>query len=130
MTVPRGAPLFVLLLVLPSAAFAQHDRFFGTLPALYRSLAGVYGDEGPEITAIVETLSEALTAWDRDFAAADLDLRARLKDADPRTALQVRVTLSGLNAERSRFRDALSEIDEAIRIDPKLAALHRYRALL
>ena len=122
--------LFVLLLALPSAAFAQQDRFFGTFPALYRSLAGAYGDEGSEIGALVETLSEALTTWDRDTEATERDLRARLKDADAPTALQVRVMLSGLNAERSRFQDALSEIDQAIRIDPKRAALHRFRALL
>jgi tetratricopeptide (TPR) repeat protein len=126
----RCVPLFVLLLVLPSAAFAQQDRFLGTLPALYRSLAGAYGDEGPEITAFVETLSEALATWDRNYSAAQLDLRASLKGGDPRTALQVHVTLSGLHAERSRFQDALAEIDAAIRINPKLAALHRYRALL
>src|SRR5262245_9081038 len=130
MTVPRRASLFVLLLVLPSIAFAQQDRFFGTLPALYRSLAGAYGDEGKDITALVENLSEALTKWDRDFAAAQLDLRAKAKAGDPRTALQAHVTLSGLNAERSRFRDALVEIEAAIRINPKLAALQRYRALL
>jgi len=130
MPASRCASLFVLLLVLPSVAFAQQDRFLGTLPALYRSLAGAYGDEGSEISAFVDTLSEALTTWDRDTRSTELELRARLNGADTRTALQVRVTLSGLNAERSRFQDALSEIDEAIRIDPKLAALHRYRALL
>src|SRR4029078_3615556 len=129
MTAPRWAPLFVLL-ALASPAFAQQDRFFGTFPALYRSLAGVYGDEGPEVTALVQTLSDALGNWVRDGNTTELDLRARLKDADAGTALQIHVMLSGLNGERGRLRDALAEIGEAPRISPKLAALHRYRALL
>ena len=130
MTVARCASVLVLLLVLPAAASAQRDRFFGTLPALYRSLAGVYGDEGKEIAAHVETLSQALAAWDRDLAEAAAGLRARLKDGNPRTALEVRVTLSTLYAERSRFADALREIDEAIRINPRSPGLYRYKALL
>ena len=63
MTVSRRAALVVLLLVLPSTASAQRERFFSTLPALYRALAGTYGDEGPEIAAQAETLAEALTAF-------------------------------------------------------------------
>ena len=124
------AALFALVLVLPDPASAQRDRFFGTLPALYRSLAGVYGDEGSEIAAHVETLSEALAAWDREAAAAELDLRSRLRGADAQTALDVQVTLSTLYAERSRFRDALREIDEAIRINPTMAPLYRFKGVL
>ena len=122
--------LFVLLLVFPHPASAQRDRFFGTLPALYRSLAGVYGDEGPEIAAHVETLSQALTNWDREVAAAERGLRAKLAGGDPRAALDVHVDLLLLYVERGRLRDALGEIDEAIRIDPKSAGRLRYKALL
>jgi tetratricopeptide (TPR) repeat protein len=122
--------LFVLLLVLPHPASAQKDRFFGTLPALYRSLAGVYGDEGPEVAAHVENLSQALAAWDRDAAAAERSLRAKLTGADERNALDIHVELLLLYVERGRLRDALREIDDAIRIDPTSAPRLRYKALL
>ena len=132
MTVLRVASLslFVLLLALPHPASAQRDRFFDTLPALYRSLAGVYGDEGPEVATHVETLSQALAAWDRDVAAAERGLRAKLAGGDPRAALDVHVDLLLLYAERGRLQDALREIDDAIRMDPKSAGRLRYKALL
>jgi tetratricopeptide (TPR) repeat protein len=122
--------LFVLLLVFPHPASAQRDRFFATLPALYRSLAGAYGDEGPEIAAHVETLSQALTNWDRDVGDAESGLRAKLTGADDRNALDVHVELLLLYVERGRLRDALRAIDEAIRIDPRSAGRLRYKALL
>ena len=130
MTVSRCASLFVLLLVLPSTASAQRERFFSTLPALYRSLAGTYGDEGPEIAAQVERLAEALTAWNRDFSAAERSLRAKLTGADGPAALDVHVDLLLLYAERGRLRDAIREVDEALRIDPKSTGRLRYKALL
>ena len=130
MTGPRVASLLVLLLVLPSPATAQRDRFFGTLPALYRSLAGVYGDEGAEVSAHVNTLAQALAAWDREVAAAELALRKKLAGADERTALDVQVDLLLLYAERGRLRDALRSIDEALRIDPNSPGRLRYKALL
>ncbi len=129
-TTARLASVIVLLLILPATASAQRDRFFGTLPALYRSLAGTYGDEGPEIAMHVETLAEALTAWTRDFDAAERGLRARLAGADDRTALDIHVDLLLLYGERGRLRDALREIDEALRIDPRSTGRLRYKALL
>ena len=130
MTVPRVASLLVLLLALPSPATAQRDRFFGTLPALYRSLAGVYGDEGAEISAHIDTLSQALAAWDREVAAAELALRKKLVGADDRTALDVHVDLLLLYTERGRLGDALRAIDDALRIEPNSAGRLRYKALL
>jgi tetratricopeptide (TPR) repeat protein len=130
MTVPRVASLLVLLLALPFPATAQRDRFFGTLPALYRSLAGVYGDEGADISAHIDTLSQALAAWDREVAAAELALRKKLVGTDDRTALDVHVDLLLLYAERGRLGDALRAVDDALRIDPNSPGRLRYKALL
>jgi tetratricopeptide (TPR) repeat protein len=126
----RLAALGVLLLAWAQPAAAQRDRFFSTLPALYRSLAGVYGDEGTEIAGHVEALSQALAAWDRDAAAAERPLQAKLAGADDRTALDVHVELVLLYAERGRLADALREIDAALRIDPGSAGRLRYKGLL
>ena len=126
----RLTSLCLLLLLLPDSAAAQQARFFATLPALYRSLAGVYGNEGPELTAHVESLTQALAAWESEVDVAERGLRAGLKNGDPRTAVEAHAALASLYAERSRFRDALREIDEAIRINPRVGSFYPYKALL
>jgi len=101
---PCVAVLAVLsLLVLPGTAAAQRDRFFETLPRLYRALAGSYGDEGPQINALIETLAAATARWEQEAGLAELDLRPRLARADRSAALEVRTTLATLYAERSRL---------------------------
>ena len=125
----RFASLFLLLLAFPDPASAQRDRFLATLPALYRSLAGAYGDEGREVAAQVETLAQALTAWDSEFGVAERGLRTQTKAGDLRQAVGAHVALAEMYAERSRFRDAVREIDDAIRINPQVASLYPYKAL-
>lgn len=122
--------ILAVLLALPSPASAQRDRFSSTLPVLYRSLAGVYGDEGPDVSAHIETLSQAVAAWDRDVAATELGLRKKLAGAADRTALDVHVDLLLLYSERGRLQDALRAIDDALRIDPGSAGRFRYKGLL
>ena len=118
------------LLALPATAAAQRDRFFETLPRLYRALAGSYGDEGPQIIAHIETLSAAVAQWEREAGLAELDLRPRLARANRTAALDVRTTLASLYAERRRFLEAVREVDEAIRIDPSDASLYGFKASL
>ena len=125
-----AALLASALLVLPPTASAQRDQFFDALLPFYRSLTGTFGDEGPRLTAQLETLSRALNRWDQALEATERTLRARLKDGDARTALEVHTVLATLYAERSRYDEALREIDQAIRVDPSRAALHRFKALL
>ena len=125
----RVMSLFLVLLALPDSAAAQQDRFLTTLPALYRSLAGTYGDEGREIAAHVETLSQALAEWDAEFGVAERRLRAGTK-ADPTSAVDAHTSLAELYAARSRFRDAVREIDEAIGLNPRVTSLYPYKALL
>jgi tetratricopeptide (TPR) repeat protein len=118
------------LLALPGAADAQRDRFFDTLPRLYRALAGAFGDEGPQIRAHIETLSMASARWEQEAGLAELDVRPRLATADRSSALEVRTILATMYAERSRFVAAAREVDEAIRIDPADASLYQFKALL
>jgi tetratricopeptide (TPR) repeat protein len=118
------------LLCSPLAASAQREQFFDAVLPFYVSLAGVYGDEGPQLTEQLETLSDALARWDRALDESAANGRERLKEADAHLALQVHVTLASLYAERSRYEDALREIDEGLRIDSSRSALHRFRALL
>jgi tetratricopeptide (TPR) repeat protein len=127
-------PLVLLLLTaVPSAAApqtaAQKEAFFDTLLPFYRSLTGAYGDEGTELAGHIETMAAALTGWDATIADAERELRAQLRGADPRTALQTHTVLASMYLDRGRFEDAVRELDENLRIDPTRAVFHRIRGL-
>ena len=131
MSIQRLAAIVLLsIVVVPYPADAQRDEFFNALLPFYRSLDGVYGDEGLQASAHLQRLSAALARWDRSLTATEAQLRARLRDDDAATALEIRTRLASLYAERSRFRDALREIDEALRLDPDRIVFHRFKALL
>ena len=66
------------LLVVPSAALAQRDAFFSALVEFYKSSAGLYGDEGPQLTAQLEAMSTALDAVGREIRDAERELRSQL----------------------------------------------------
>ena len=122
--------LLLALLAVPSNAFAQRDAFFSALLVFYKTLGGVYGDEGPQLVAHLGAISTALERWDDEIRAAERQLRPQLNGRDAQTALQVHTLLASLYMERGRFDDALREFDEDLRIDPRRAAFHRYQGLI
>jgi tetratricopeptide (TPR) repeat protein len=127
----RLVPALVLaLLVVPSAAVAQRDPFFSALVQFHRSSAGLYGDEGPQLTAHLEAMSTALARWDAEIRNAERELRSRLAAADIQTQLQIHTLLASLYLERGRFADAIRELDEDVRIDPRRAAFQRLKGLV
>src|SRR5262245_43308647 len=127
----RLAVLTLALLVLPSTAFAQRDAFFSAVVTFHRSLAGLYGDEGPRLTTQLAAMSTALDRWDSDIRDAEREMRSRLASAnDIQTRLQIHAVLASLYLERGRLNDALREFDEDISIDPRRAAFHRFKGLV
>ena len=131
--VPRSvlvSTLLLALLAVPSNAFAQRDAFFSALLVFYKTLGGVYGDEGPQLVAQLGAISTALERWDDEIRAAEGQLRPQLNGRDAQTELQVHTLLASLYMERGRFDDALREFDEDLRIDPRRAAFHRYQGLI
>jgi tetratricopeptide (TPR) repeat protein len=123
--------LLLALLAVPSPAAAQREPFFSAVVAFYRSLAGLYGDEGPQLTAQVEAMSAALDHWDRQIGTAEDDLRSRLQSAaDAQTKLQIHTTLASLYVERGRWNDAVRELDADISVDPQRAAFHRLKGVV
>jgi tetratricopeptide (TPR) repeat protein len=121
----------LLWLAFPATASAQRDPFFSAVVAFYRSSAGLYGDEGPQLTAQLEAMSTALDRWDRELREAERELRSRLQSADDvPTKLQIHTTLASLYIERGRLDDAVREFDEDISIDPRRAAFHRLKGLV
>jgi tetratricopeptide (TPR) repeat protein len=126
----RLPALLLALLLVPSNALAQRDAFFSTLLDFYKTLGGVYGDEGPQLVAQVGAIATALERWDDDIRTAEQQLRSQLKEADAQTQLQVHTTLASLYMERGRFKEALREFDEDLRIDSRRAVFHRYKGLI
>ena len=126
----RLIPLMLALLVLPSPASAQRDAFFSAVMTFHRSLAGHYGDEGPQLTTQFAAMSTALDRWDSDIRDAERDLRSRLQSADAQTKLQIHTLLASLYLERGRLNDALREFDADISIDPPRPAFHRFRGIV
>ena len=129
----QGSRVITLVLLVltaaPSDAVAQKEAFFDTLLPLYRSLSGVYGDEGARLAGHVDAMVAALARWDAMIADTERERRAQLRGADPQTALQAHTVLASLYLDRGRFEDAVRELDEDLRIDPKRAVFHRLRGL-
>ena len=122
--------LLVVMLAVPSTAFAQRDGFFAALVQFYQTLRGSYGDEGPQLVAQLDKMTMALVAWDREIGDAESQLRPRLTGADVQTALEVHAILASLYLDRGRFDDALREFEADVSIDPSRAAFHRYKGLI
>jgi tetratricopeptide (TPR) repeat protein len=119
------------LLAVPSTALAQRDAFFSAVVAFYRSLAGLYGDEGAQLTTQLAAMSTALDRWDGEIGDAERELRSRLQSADDvPTHLQAHTLLASLYVERGRWSDAAREFEEDIRIDPRRGAFHRLKGLV
>ena len=125
-----AAALVFALLALPSTAAAQRDPFFSALLNFYRTLGGVYGDEGPQLSRHLESMSTALAGWDEEIRDWERQVRPRLNEGDPQIALQVHTFLASMYMERGRFADALRELDEDIKIDPRRAAFPRFKGLI
>ena len=117
------------LFVTPATATAQRQQVIDSLVPLYHALTGTYGDEGPYIQAQVETVARTIEAWERSLAAAEPQLRARLKEGDAKVAQDVHGLLASAYAERGRFADALREIDALLRLDSRQYLYHRLKAL-
>ena len=114
----------------PSPGFAQTHEFFDALLPVYRLVAGTYGDEGPRLTASVETLASARAREDAALAQSQEQLRAGLRDATPLAALQTHTLLASMYLEHAQFMDAIREFDQDLLIDPNRAAFHRFKGLI
>jgi hypothetical protein len=66
------------LLSAPLPASAQREAFVEGLVALTTALSGTYGDEGAHARAALDTMSRALTEWDRSLRENEETVAARL----------------------------------------------------
>lgn len=118
------------LLSAPLPAFAQRETFVEGLVALTTALSGTYGDEGAHARAALDTMSRALTEWDRSLRENEETVAARLPTATSQNALEMHATMGALYLERGRLSDALREFQAASRIAPQRPALHLLQALV
>lgn len=87
--------------------------FVAALSAFAQSAAGSYGDEGPELSPKLDAVQRALESWDRAISAYESAARAAASNVDAHAAL------GAVYLDRSRMRDALTELGTATRLDPR-----------
>jgi tetratricopeptide (TPR) repeat protein len=110
-----------LLLALPVTAAAQKDVFVDAFIALHSTLAGTYGDEGPQIAAEFARLEAALAGWDRSAAAAVADLKKRAASHGEFALYYV---------EQQGMAAALDAMTAAIAAEPSRASLYLFQGQL
>jgi tetratricopeptide (TPR) repeat protein len=109
-----------VLLSAPAPAAAQRDVFVEGIVELTAAAAGTFGDEGPRIRSALTRMTDGLADRDRSIGL----LESREAPEPPAAALQRHVTLGDAYLERGRLGDALRELEEAIRLDPRRADVH------
>ena len=108
----------------PKAAFTSGLASFSL------SLDGGFGDEGPGITAGLAAMDRARQQWDAVIRAYEMGLAAEVAKAPPELAARMHLALAGAYLDRSRFRDAQRQLDEAIRLDGRRAEGLTVRGLI
>src|SRR5688572_27478893 len=124
------ASAVLALLLAPSPAHAQRDRFLAAVIRLHQALPGTFGDEGPQLAAHVAEMSAALARWEDTIRESERQLRPQAQGGDPQSALQAHTVLGSLYLEHARFDAALREFDADVTIDPGRAVFHRLRGLI
>jgi tetratricopeptide (TPR) repeat protein len=117
-----AACVVALLALVPGRAEAQKDPFIDAFIRFHSSLAGIYGDEGPQVAASLDQMAVSLAAWDRAARDVEADLNARPINTPSDLALHY--------VDSGRLDDALKAIEAAIQIEPGRAAFHQFRGLI
>ncbi len=117
------------LVLTPVQAGAQaRDAFVQALVDLVERANGRAGDEGPQLTADVERLAAALSAWDAGLRRVEAGLQAEIGGAPPKAASRMRATLGLAYLERGRLADALTQLDQAESLDAAFLEARLLRA--
>jgi tetratricopeptide (TPR) repeat protein len=124
-----GVLITALLAGSETTAAAQPDIFFQRLGDLTTALEGTSGHEGPRIGEALDQMSRALAEWDRRIRDVEARLAVESK-ARAREAVDARIMLARLYAQRGRIDDARREIERAIGLDPRRADAHLLRGLM
>ena len=108
----------------PKAAFTSGLASFSL------ALDGAFGDEGPVITSGLAAMDRARQQWDAVIRAYEMGLAGEVAKAPPELAARMHLALAGAYLDRSRFRDAQRQLDEALRLDARRAEALTVRGLI
>lgn len=89
------------------------NQFVVAVRQLAEAVSGTYGDEGPRILERIGALEDIQRQWDEAITSYE----ARLASA--RGSAEAHVALGTVYLDRSRGNDALRELAEARRLDPR-----------
>src|SRR5437868_5887358 len=91
----------------------QKQEFVSAVRQLIVALAGTFGDEGPRITATLQSMSTVLASWDRSILLFEQRVRAGSRPAEVHLALGV------VYLDRNRLDAAQREFAEAGRLNAR-----------
>ena len=120
--------LVFVALTCPRLAVAQQAAIARVLTELRTVLEGSYGDEGAEVTRVLDALGEAGASGERSVRDAEQRVRALPGATSPGDAAIAHELLGAAYMERGRFADAAAAFDEAIRLAPARVSLPLSRA--
>jgi tetratricopeptide (TPR) repeat protein len=119
------------LLTCPVSALAQSkDAFIEGLADFVNAANGMKGDEGPALTAAVESMAAGLAQWNGAVGKVEAGLAAEITGAPPPVAARMRATLGAVYLERGRWDAALKQFDTAIALDPQIENVQHLRGVL
>src|SRR5262245_57026033 len=107
------------LVVFPGVAAAQQRAFVDGVAELATALEGTFGDEGARIGPALDRMGVALAEWDRTIRAFEDRVAPALTTASTQEAVDLRVTLARMYAERGRLTDAIQQLDSAGSLEPR-----------
>ncbi len=111
-----------LLLTFSVRATAQKSAFIDAFVDFHSALPGIYGDEGPQVTAALDRMAASLDAWERASREAEAALRARVSTTPADIAV--------LYADEQRLNDAIDAMRLAIAAEPRRAPYYVFQGLL
>lgn len=124
-----GVFVSAAVLSMPAVAAAQQQAFFHSVAELTEAAEGIYGDEGSRIGRALDMMSRALDEWDREIATLEARVAATQKTS-AQTRLESGRTLARMYAGRGRPDDALRQLDQLERLEPKDVGVHVMRGRL
>jgi tetratricopeptide (TPR) repeat protein len=104
--------------VFPGVAAAQPKVFVDGVFELATALEGTFGDEGARIAPALDRIGNALAEWDRTIRAFEDRVASASTSRSAREAVDLRMMLARIYAERGRFADAMRQLDAARGLEP------------
>jgi tetratricopeptide (TPR) repeat protein len=120
-----AASVGLALLILPSPAVAQHEKFVEALGEFTAALPGTYGDEGAAARASLDRMERGLAEWDKSLREYESNLLSIGPTASAARLLDMHRAMGLLDIARGRFDEAVQEFNAAgaISSEPRLRLL-------